>query len=328
MQVSGNIGSSFINAQVTRSTVDSAQSQQPNSSSRFSLDAERRWAASTPWANLPEFGSIAPFINFKGSDAMQQTAPKARPSEPKYEFNLIPRECRTGTHVDLAGAAAENAGASPAASFALGWGAKAEATEICAILSHLGGAFETGPDNLYDPANYGAGGACTDPGPFGGQSAGTLGGFCSDPTANGRGASSANSYIDPDTGERITNEGGLTIAGDPAGMNAKYIGEADDPGFTNDDHSSTDSGTSVYAGEADDPNFVTEKQADDKPEGAGPKDDNMPSDDGIGPNDPHAHDAYMPADDGSGGVGPRLITGVYAGAASLSVLALSRMQLM
>jgi hypothetical protein len=118
------------------------------------------------------------------------------------------------------------------------------------------------------------------------------------------------SFVDPDTGEVITNKDGKTYAGAPTDK-GEYIGEADDVNFN-----------AQYVGEADDPKFVNGGDDSSKPD---PK-DNMPADDGSGPSGPRS-DLYMPTDDGSGAVGPRAYIGGYAGAQSIQMIALSRLQL-
>ena len=119
---------------------------------------------------------------------------------------------------------------------------------LCTIAPDVGNPFNTGPDWLSDPRRDApsTGGVCTDPGPTGGQSAGTDGGTCKGTDPTGGGFSSKDSYVDPTTGEPITNQGGKTIAGDP-NATGTYLGEVDDPNFVNggnQDSSSSNSSSS------------------------------------------------------------------------------------
>jgi hypothetical protein len=167
------------------------------------------------------------------------------------------------------------------------------------------GAFASSlnPDNWVDylPSDHPAPGndGCSDPGAAGGGSAGTMGGVCKDLSAGG--SSSGSSYVDSTTGELITNEGGTTTAGDPNADKGTYIGEADDPSFTDSDQSCHDDSTT---GSADDKGGGGSFPADDSSGGGTPRSDNFPADDSAGGGTPRSMN-YFPADDSTGGGTPR-----------------------
>jgi hypothetical protein len=174
------------------------------------------------------------------------------------------------------------------------------------------------------------------------------GGFSSDPSLGG--SSSSGSYVDPETGEPITNKDGKTIAGDPNADPGTYIGEVDDPNFTNDQSNScagssesssstqganTDNSTPDATKPDDTSSEETQETSDPDP---GPKpDDDMPADDGSGSGGPAgprtnvaygssaeissgAENFYLPPDDSVGGGTPRSNVANAANSAASSAL--------
>ena len=158
------------------------------------------------------------------------------------------------------------------------------------------------------------------------------------------GLSSGASYIDPTTGEQITNKDGKTIAGDPNADPGTDIGEVDNPASgqnqSTPSQNSSEKTSEPNQSTATDTTTPEPAQPEDTPATGttdpGPKPDGMPADDGSGSNGPagprsfinsSAAEVYMPADDSVGGGTPRSNAANVANAANsfnFNVMALSR----
>jgi hypothetical protein len=362
-----NIGSSTLFgvttvASLSTTTPDSnaAPAQNLNSSLYPATDAGSHAtpASGALWGE--QVGQMADtqviLFRMKGDDAMQQVGPKAPAgsSSGGYQSNSVSRECQDGALANGFAAAGQLAGSElgPAGENLGGTLGREVGGMACEIADAIGGTFNTGPENVYDPSDYGNGGSCTDQGPTGGQSRGKDGGYSGAPEGPGGGFSSLGSYIDPETGEQITNKDGKTIAGDPNADQGTYIGEVDDPNFTNDDANSSGSSGSTSSSSQSTGTDSTQESSGTEETGeteetgdAGPKpDDDMPADDGSGSGGPAgprsnvysssveassgAGWVYMPADDGSGEGTPRSDVANLPPSSSLHIVALSRSQLM
>lgn len=352
--------SSFLSAVPTALSADLPTSAN-NQSSGSSL-YPKVTASSQP---LPQYADT-PVVLFrtKGDDAMQQVGPKAPPGTEGpsgYQTYSPSSACEDGALANAGQAAGQLLGseAGPSAEWALGAEGKWLGGALCDVIDSMPNPFDTGPDNLYDPAQEWT--DPSDPGATGGQSAGTTGGYSKDPGDVG-GSSSMDSYIDPTTGEPITNKDGQTIAGDPNADQGTYLGEVDDPSFVQDQSgsrpssstnssSSTDQSSSTSTDkssqsteQSSDSHEVQETQQSSDPNGPKPNDGDMPADDGSGSTGPagprmnvyssvadKASNFYMPADDSAGGGTPRSNTAVTASVAGLSAfqaVVLSRAPLM
>jgi hypothetical protein len=135
-------------------------------------------------------------------------------------------------------------------------------------------------------------------------------GFSSDPLLGG--SSSSGSYVDPTTGETITNRDGQTIAGDPNADKGTYIGDVDDP----------NSASSASPSDNSEPTASETTQPDPAPT----PDGGLPPDDATGTSSGPAgpRSDFMPADDSVNGGTPRSYS---ANAASLAAAATSEFHL-
>lgn len=165
------------------------------------------------------------------------------------------------------------------------------------------------------------------------------GGYSADPARGGSSnPDSSFTYIDPTTGEPITNQGGTTTAGDPNADKGTYIGDVDDPNFNGDkgtssspdnSSSSTDS-TPSSSTDSGSPQATETTPTDPAPV----PDGDLPPDDASGTSSGPAgpRSDFMPADDSVGGVTPRsnaanVASLAAASASALQLIALSRTQI-
>ena len=298
-------------------------------------------------------------IEQRGDDAMQQVQPKGTGSTPGPSSGCNDGVLAKGSSAVWTGvgAVAEATKEAPEhTSTALGEAGKYAGAGTCEAIEAVGDAVAFAgsavaalfsPDQQNVPTEDGHGETCTDPGPTGGESRGTTGGYSANPNG-GSDSSPGASYIDPTTGEPITNKGGTTTAGDPNADTGTYIGEVDDPNFTGNQSSllpvparrilrtsTTADNTTTESTVPDEPPAEEAHGTDDP----GPKPDAMPADDGSGSTGPAGPRSYiyssgaevsMPADDSAGGGTPRSNVASVAHVAvspTLFNVALSRSQL-
>ena len=230
-----------------------------------------------------------------GADVMQQTGPKANPSQipSKHSFAdhfkyQIPDDCVDGVLANAGAAAGQYLGDKYGGGYgewAGGLAGQTVGAAACDVADRAAGLFEMGPENLYDPANYGNGGVCTDPGPTGGQSAGKEGGYCLDTTKSNASSSTSSEGV-------------------------RDFGDVDSPGFLNGQSSSAESSSTSTDNSSQSTQQSSglrdgwEVQQSTQPDGPKP-DGDLPADDSSGspgPFGPRANNAseYMPSDDSAG----------------------------
>jgi hypothetical protein len=230
---------------------------------------------------------------------MQNVPPKGTGSGSGggYQGNSISPNCQDGALANILAAMGSAAG-SRAGGDALGGIAGSVAKDvggaICTVIDPILDAKYVPVSNGEDADSEGDGAQCTAPtGPD------LTGGYCVDPDEGG---ASQTTYVDPTTGETVTNTADASTAGD-ANATGTYIGEADDPNFANDQSDSTGgssgsgqtsnsdtsaSSTSTEQSSSSDSTQSTQQTDDsDKDEATQstdsdpkPGSDNMPSDDG------------------------------------------------
>jgi hypothetical protein len=237
-------------------------------------------------------------IQTRGDEVMQEVQPKGIPgSGSGYSPNTVSGACEDGALANAGAAAGQILGervvtGGDKVGGALG---KELGGVICTVGDILN-PFDMGPENVYDPSQPGDGGECSDPGPTGGVSAGTTGGYCADP-ATGNSSSA------------------------PAGDEGTYIGEVDDPDFVNGDKSSPSgtSGSNTDNSTKTDDSAKESAQGTDGAQGTPEETTQCAPDDGPKPTD------ARPADDGTGSTGPAgPRANVYSGFAWLASGAESR----
>lgn len=156
---------------------------------------------------------------------MQNVPPKGTSgSGGGYQGNSVSSNCQDGTLANIL-AAVGSAAASASENEGLVNGAGS-------IGRDLGGAVCTVIDTVADDLSQDAGA----PNPDGGAAQNTVpagpdltGGYSVDPDEGG---ASQTTYVDPTTGETITNTADGSVAGDPNALGT-YAGEVDDPSFIN-----------------------------------------------------------------------------------------------
>jgi hypothetical protein len=263
---------------------------------------------------------IAPINGYQTEQAVGPKAPSggdtsssATPANGADPNTWVSSSCEDGALANAGSMAGQMAGSElgPSAEWELGEAGKLAGGAVCTVIDSIPDPTNTGPDSVYDPADYGGGGACTDQGPTGGQSAGTDAPSCAE------GSNPVSSENEP-----------------------VYMGEVDDPSFLNGGQSSSSaeggqsssgaesSSSAEYLGEVDDPSFVQDQSNSSSSAPVSSQGGERPPDDGSGPVGPNARGGERPPDDGTGPIGPGANVASMAQAMStFNAFALSQQQL-